>query len=31
MIEERIDAVDDVYGMDWSKDDDYNDSSRNEF
>lgn len=25
------DAVDDVYGMDWSKDDDYNDSSRNEF
>lgn len=29
--EDKDDAVDDVYGMDWSKDDDYNDSSRNEF
>lgn len=29
--ENEDDAVDDVYGMDWSKDDDYNDSSRNEF
>lgn len=29
--EDKDDAVDDVYGMDLSKDDDYNDSSRNEF
>lgn len=27
--ENEDDAVDDVYGIDWSKDDDYNDSSRN--
>lgn len=29
--DEDEDAEDDVYGMDWSKDDDCNDSSRNEF
>lgn len=25
------DAVDDVYGMDWNEEDDYNNSSRDEF
>lgn len=29
--EEDDDAEDDVYGMDWSENDDYNGSSRNEF
>ena len=29
--EDKDDAVDDVYGMDWNEEDDYNNSSRDKF
>lgn len=30
-VKEDDDAVDDVYGMDWNEEDDYNNSSRDKF